>query len=253
MKLERVAIVFIIAVSIAAFIIGAFHMPAVPELQPITIEAPSAGAGLITQVGYMIISGLLAGFSPLLFLASLFLGILLFVYNQSRVSRYTRYYVIGAIVVFFAFQYRMTLPGGIESSLFGFRIMMILAILSLLLALVALEVSPRFASRAARNENVRVTYFIFIGALVALVIMLYGGGASMPAIAYAAATGHGLTELLIFNLCAMAPSVALFTALGRTRIRLNTRLANNRESILLIGTVILVLSLLAMELLSILS
>ena len=37
------------------------------------------------------------------------------------------------------------------------------------------------------------------------------------------------------------------------RIRLNTRLANNRESILLIGTIILVLSLLIVEVLSILS
>jgi hypothetical protein len=253
MKLERVAIVFIIAVSIAAFVIHAFHMPAVPQLQPITIEAPQAGAGLVTQVGYMIISGLLAGFSPLLFLASLFLGTLLFIYNKSRIPRYTRYYVIGAFVVFFAFEYRMTLPGGIESSLFGFQMMMVMAILSLLLALITLEISPGFASRAARNENVRVTYFIFIGALVALVIMLYGGGTSMPAIAYAASTGHGLTELLIYNLCAMVPSVALFSALGRTRIRLNTRLANNRESILLIGTVILVLSLLIVEVLSILS
>ena len=77
MKWERVAIVFIVAVSIAVFIIPAFHMPAVPQLQPIMlIEAPQAGAGLVTQAGYMIISGLLAGFSPLLFLASLFLGTL---------------------------------------------------------------------------------------------------------------------------------------------------------------------------------
>lgn len=253
MKWERVAIVFIVAISIAVFIITAFHMPAVPQMQPITIEAPQAGAGLVTQAGYMIISGLLAGFSPLLFLASLFLGTLMFVYNKSRVSRYTRYYVIGAFVIFFAFEYQMTLPGGVDDSLFGFQMMMIMAVLCLLLALLALEFSPAFASRAARNENIRVTYFIFIGALVALVIVLYGGGAGVPAIAYAASTGHALTELLIYNLCAMVPSVALFAVLSMNRIGLRTRLANNRESILLIGTIILVLSLLVVEVLSILS
>lgn len=253
LKWERVAIVFIVAVSIAAFVIPAFHMPAVPQLQPLMIDAPRPGAGLVTQTGYMMISGLLAGFSPLLFLASLFLGILLFAYNKSRIPQYTRYYVIGAFVIFFAFEYQMTLPDGIEPSLFGFQMMMIMAVLCLLLSLLALEFSPGFASRAARNESVRVTYFIFIGALVALLIVLYGGGANVPVIDYAASTGHGLTELLIYNLCAMAPSVALFAVLSMNRIRLHTRLANNRESILLIGTIILVLSLLVVEILSILS
>ncbi len=253
LKWERVAIVFIVVVSIATFVIPVFHMPAVPQLQPLTIDAPKSGTGIFTQTGYMIISGLLAGFSPLLFLASLFLGALLFVYNKSRIPRYTRYYIIGAFVIFFSFEYRTTLPGGVESSLFGFQMMMVMAVLCLLLSLLALEFSPGFAARAARNENVRVTYFIFIGALVALLIVLYAGGASAPAIAYAATTGHGLTELLIYNLCAMAPSVALFAVLSMNRIRLHTRLANNRESILLIGTIILVLSLLVVELLSILS
>jgi hypothetical protein len=95
-------------------------------------------------------------------------------------------------VIFFAFEYRMTLPGGIDTSLFGFQMMMIMGVLSLLLALVALEFSPDFAARAARSENVRITYFLFIGALVALAMVLYGGSASSPAVDFAASTGHGL-------------------------------------------------------------
>jgi hypothetical protein len=252
-KWERIAIVFVIAVSAATFLIPAFRMPDIPQAVPLTVQAPQADAGIAVQVGYMIVSGLLAGFSPLLFLASLFMGVLLFVYNKSRISRYARYYIVGALVIFFAFEYQMTMPGGIEPSLFGFQMMMILALLSLLLALLALEFSPGFAERAARNESVRVSYFIFIGALVALVIVLYGGGTTTPVIAYAASTGHGLIELLIYNLCAMVPSAALFAVLTMNRISLHTRLANNRESILLIGTIILVISVLVVEVVSLLS
>lgn len=253
MKLERIAIFFVIAVAVTASLILAIHMPAIPQLKPLTIEAPQPGQGYAVEIGYMIVSGLLAGFSPMLFLASLFLGVLLFVYNKSRILQYSKYYVIGAFAIFFAFEYRMTLPGGIDSSIFGFRMMMIMGVLSLLLALTALEFSPDFAARAARNENVRVTYFIFIGALVALVNVLYGNGAATPAVAFAAATGHSLSELLVYNLCAMIPSLALFVALSRNRISLHTKLANNRESILLIGTVILVISLLVIEVISLLS
>jgi hypothetical protein len=253
MKLERVAIVFIIAVSAAAFLIPAFHMPAIPQVKPLTIQAPQLGQGYAVEIGYMIVSGLLAGFSPLLFLASLFLGVLLFVYNKSRIPQYSRYYITGAFVIFFAFEYRMTLPGGIDSSLFGFQMMMVMGVLSLLLALVALEFSPDFAFRAARNENVRVTYFIFIGALVALAIVLYGGGAATPAVDFAASTGHGLSELLVYNLFAMVPSAALFTVLSMNRISMRTKLANNRESILLIGTIMLVISVLIVEVISLLS
>ncbi|HUL62271.1 MAG TPA: hypothetical protein VLT35_04345, partial [Methanocella sp.] len=86
------AIVFIVVASAAAFLIPAFHMPEIPRAELWTVQVPQADAGIVVQVGYMIISGLLAGFSPLLFLASLFMGLLLFVYNKSRVSRYTRYY-----------------------------------------------------------------------------------------------------------------------------------------------------------------
>jgi hypothetical protein len=252
-KLERVAIFFIIVVSAIAFLVPAFHMPAIPQVKPMTIEAPHLGQSITVEIGYMIISGLLAGFSPMLFLASLSIGVLLFIYNKSRIARYTRYYIIGAFVIFFAFEYQMTLPGGIDSSLFGFQMMMIMAVLSLLIALLALEFSPDFASRAARNENVRITYFIFIGALVALVIVLYGGGAATPAVDFAATTGHGLIELLIYNLCAMVPSALIFAVLSSNRISLHTKLANNRESILLIGTVILVISVLVIEVISILS
>jgi hypothetical protein len=253
MKWERVAIVFIIAVSAAAFLIPAIHMPAIPQVKPLTIETPQLGQGVAVEIGYMIVSGLLAGFSPLLFLASLFMGILLFAYNKSRIPQYARYYLIGAFVIFFAFEYRMTLPGGIDSSLFGFQMMMVMAVLSLLLALVALEFSPEFAARAARNENVRITYFIFIGGLVALVLVLYGGGATSPAIDYAASTGHGLIELLIYNLCVMLPSAVIFTVLSINRLSMHTKLANNRESILLIGTIILVISVFIVEVLSLLS
>jgi hypothetical protein len=253
MKWERVAIVFIIAVSAAAFLIPAIQMPDIPQVKPLTIEAPQLGQGVAVEIGYMIVSGLLAGFSPLLFLASLLMGLLLFAYNKSRIPQYTRYYIIGAFVIFFSFEYRMTLPGGIDSSLFGFQMMMIMAVLSLLLALVALEFSPEFAARAARNENVRITYFIFIGGLVALVLVLYGGGATSPAIDYAASTGHGLVELLVYNLCAMVPSAALFAVLSMNRLKLHTKLANNRESILLIGTIILVISVLIVEVISLLS
>ncbi len=250
MKWERVAIVFIVVASVAAFLIPAFHMPQIPRAELLTVQVPPADAGIGTQVGYMVVSGLLAGFSPLLFLASLFMGLLLFVYNKSRVSRYTRYYVIGAFVIFFAFEYQMTLPGGIEPSFFGFQMLMVLALLSLLLALMALEFSPGFAERAARNESVRVSYFVFIGALVALVIVLYGGGTTTPVIGYAATTGHGLIDLLVYNLCAMVPSGAIFVVLSMNRISLNTKLANNRESILLIGTIILVISVLIVEVFS---
>jgi hypothetical protein len=195
-------------------------MPAIPQVKPLTIQAPQLGQGIAVEIGYMIVSGLLAGFSPLLFLASLFLGALLFIYNKSRIPQYTRYYIIGAFVIFFAFEYRMTLPGGIDSSLFGFQMMMVMGVLSLLLA---------------------------------LVLVLYGGGATSPAIDYAASTGHGLVELLIYNLCAMVPSAAIFTVLSMNRLSLHTKLANNRESILLIGTIILVLSVLIVEVLSLLS
>ena len=251
-KWERVAIVFAIAVSLAALLIPAVHMPAVMRLQP-TLEAPEAGQSIAIEIGYMLASGLLAGFSPLLLLASAFLGLLLFLYNKSRIPKYTRYYIVGAFVIFFAFEYRMTLPGGIADSLFGFQVMMLMALLSMLLALVALEVSPGFAARAARSENVRITYFIFIGGLVALVIVLYAGGANTPAVAFAATTGHGLVELLLYNVCAMVPSAALFNVLGMNQLNVNTRLANNRESILLIGTVILMVSLLIIELISLLT
>jgi hypothetical protein len=247
MKLERVAIFFIIVASVVAFLIQAIHMPAIPQVKPLSIEAPQLGQGYAVEIGYMIISGLLAGFNPMLFLASIFLGVLLFVYNKSRILQYTKYYVIGAFVILFAFEYRMTLPGGIDSSIFGFQMMMVMGVLSLLLALVALEFSPDFASRAARNENVKVTYFIFLGAMVALVIVLYGGGAATPPVDYAALTGHGLSELLVYNICAMVPSVAVFMVLSRNRISLHTKLANNRESILLIGTIILVISVLIIE------
>lgn len=253
MKWERAAIVFIIALSAAAFLIPAFHMPSIPQVKPLTLEAPQLGQGYAIEIGYMIVSGLLAGFNPLLFLASLFLGLLLFVYNKSRVPQYSRYYLIGAFVIFFAFEYRMTLPGGIDSSIFGFQMMMIMGVLSLLLALVALEFSPDFAARAARRENVRITYFIFIGALVALAIVLYAGGATSPAIDFAASTGHGLSELLVYNLFAMLPSAAIFAVLSINRISMRTKLANNRESILLIGTIILVISVLIIEVISLLS
>jgi len=128
-----------------------------------------------------------------------------------------------------------------------------MGVLSLLLALVALEFSPDFAARAARSENVRVTYFIFIGALVALAMVLYGGSASTPAVDFAASSGHGLSELLVYNLCAMVPSGIVFAALSINRISLHTKLANNRESILLIGTIILVISVLIVEVISLLS
>jgi hypothetical protein len=128
-----------------------------------------------------------------------------------------------------------------------------MGVLSLLVALVVLEFSPDFASVVARNENVKITYFIFLGAVVALVIVLYAGGATVPAVAYAAATGHGLSELLVYNLCAMVPSVAVFAILSMNHIYLHTKLANNRESILLIGTIILVLSVLIIEVWSILA
>jgi hypothetical protein len=252
-KLQRIAIFFIIAISLTAFLIPAVRMPDIPRVAPPTIEMPQPGQGMAVEIGYMIISGLLAGFSPLLFLASLFLGILLFMYNKSRIPQYSRYYIIGAFVIFFTFQYRMTLPGGIESSLFGFQVLMIMGVISMLLALIALEFSPEFAARMARNESVRVTYFIFIGALIALVIVMYGDGATTPAVDFAASTGHGLSELLVYNLCAMVPSTSLFAILSMNRISMRTKLANNRESILLIGTIILVISLLVIEVISLLS
>jgi hypothetical protein len=51
----------------------------------------------------------------------------------------------------------------------------------------------------------------------------------------------------------MVPSVAVFMVLSRNRISLHTRLANNRESILLIGTIMLVISVVIIEVISLLS
>lgn len=252
-KLERIVIIIIIIMALAAFLITAFHMPQVPQVRPLSISAPGAEAGLIVEIGYMAVSGLLAGLSPLLLMASLCLGVLLFIYNKSRIPHYARYYITGAFVIFFAFEYQMTLPEGADASIFGFQIIMFMAIASILLAMIAQQLSPVVASRAAKNESVKATYFISLGALVALVIVLYGGGTRTPAIAYATASGDSLIALLIYNAFAMVPSALMFALLSMNRISLRTRLANNKESILLIGTILLVIAVLGVEIISILS
>jgi hypothetical protein len=250
---ERVAIFLIIAMALAVFLIPAFHVPqALLQARPASIAAPGAGASFSAEIGYMAVSGLLAGISPLFLLASLCLGVLLFIYNKSKIPRYARYYLIGAFAIFFAFEYQMSLPGGMEQGILGFQVIMFMAIASILLALIAQELSPGFAARAARNESVKVTYFMFLGALVALAILLYGGGASAPAIAYAAANGNSLASLLVYNAFVLLPSALGFALLSANRITLRTRLANNKESILLIGTITLIIAVLVLEIISIL-
>ena len=246
MKWERLAILFIILITLTVFLVPVIKMPPVPHA--ITVSAPAGETGAGITLAYLIISGLLAGISPLLVIASLFLGGLLFIYNKSRIPRYTRYYLVGIFAMFFTFQYDLTVPGAIESSIFNFRIMMLMAIASILLAIVAQEFSPGFARRAAKNETIKVTFFIFVGALVALAILLYGGGSASPVIGFALNSSYStIFLLLIYNAFTILPSVILFVVLGSVGVSIRTRLANDKETVLLIGTIFLLISLLTLE------
>lgn len=245
MKWERLAILLIIIVTLSVSVYPIVHMPRVPHT--ITVNAPDGDIDLGTTVAYLAISGLLAGISPLLAIASLILGGLLFIYNKSRIPRYSKYYLVGVFAMFFTFEYDMTTPGGIESSIFNFTVMMLMAVVTILIALVAQEFSPGFAERASKNETVKITFFIFIGAIVALSILLYGGGAATPVIGFAVATGHSTISLLAYNLFAMLPSLIVFVVLSSVGVNLRTRLANNKESIMLIGTILLFVCMLIIE------
>lgn len=251
MKWERIAILLIIIVTLTVFLVPVVRMPSVPHA--ITVNAPAGDQSIGTTVAYLIISGLLAGISPLLVIASLFLGGLLFIYNKSRIPKYSKYYLVGVFAMFYTFQYAMTVPGGIESSIFNFQVMMLMAIVTILLTLVAQEFSPGFARSAAKNETVKITFFIFLGALVALAIMMYGGGASSPVIGFAAVSGHNTVSLIVYNVFTILPSIILFTILSSFGLSLRTRLANDKETIMLIGTIFLLISLLALEVVSLLT
>ena len=252
MKWERLAILLIIIVTLTVFLVPAVHVPPVPHA--LTVNAPAGETGTSTLVAYLVISGLLAGISPLLVMASLCLGGLLFIYNQSRIPRYTKYYLVGVFAMFLTFQYDLTIPGAIESSIFNFRIMMLMAIVTILLTIVAQEFSPGFARRAAKNETVKVTFFIFTGALVALAILMYGGGSSSPVIGFAEQSKYStVLLLLIYNVFTILPSVILFVVLSSVRLSLRTRLANDKETLMLIGIVFLFVTLLALELVTLLT
>lgn len=248
MKRRRITTLIIVTITLAVFILPLIRMPVVPQV--FSLNAPGPDSGTFVEVTYLAVSGLLTGASPLFILASMFLGILLFVYNQSRVRHYTKYYLLGAFVLFYAFESQMIAPGGIEASFLTFRMIIIMAIVTILIAVLAQEISPGFAVQAAKNEYVKITYFIIIGALVALIILMYGGGASLSVLSYAAVTGSYKYSLLIYNLFAMIPSFILFFGLGNVRSGIATRFANDKEKILLVGTVLLFITMLVIEVIS---
>ena len=251
MKWERLAIILIVLVTLTVFLVPVVHMPKVPHAM--TVDAPVGETSTWITVSYLVLSGLLAGISPLLFLATLFMGGLLFIYNKSRIPRYSKYYLVGVFAMFFTFQFDMTVPGGIESSLFNFQVMMMMAIVSILLALLAQEFSPGFAQRAAKNETVKITFFIFVGALVALIILMYGDGSASPVVGFAATSGHSTISLMVYNLFALLPSFIIFTVLSSVGFHLHTRWSNDKETIMIIGIVILFVVMLAIEVVTILT
>ena len=248
MKWERIAIIIIAIVTMTVFLVPIVHMPSMPHT--LTMNAPAANADIFEELFYLAMSGLLAGLNPLLILASLALGGLLFIYNKSRIPSYTKYYLAGIFIMFFTFEYNATMPTGIETSRFNFTIMMLMAVASILIALLAQEFSPGFARSASRNETVKITFFIFIGALVALTILLYGDILSSPIVGY---VGHNILSLLIYNIFVILPSLAIFTLLSNIKYSLRTPLANNKESIMLLGTIMLFISMLVLEVYSLLT
>ena len=96
----------------------------------------------------------------------------------------------------------------------------------------------------------KITFFIFIGALVALTILLYGDILSSPIVSY---VGHNILSLLIYNIFVILPSLAIFTLLSNIKYSLRTPLANNKESIMLLGTIMLFISMLVLEVYSLLT
>ncbi|HMK47085.1 MAG TPA: hypothetical protein VK436_10710 [Methanocella sp.] len=250
MKWERLAIIILVIITMTVFLVPIVHMPSVPNTM--TVNAPAANADIFSELYYLTISGLLAGLNPLLILASLILVGLLFVYNKSRIPGYTKYYLAGIFIMFFTFEYNRTLPGGIEVGTSNFIIMMLMAVASILIALLAQEFSPGFARSASRNETVKITFFIFIGALVALDILLYGNSLLSPVVGYAAESGHSALSLLMYNLFVILPSFAIFTLISNIKYSLHTPLANNKESIMLLGTIMLFISMLVLEIYSLL-
>lgn len=165
-------------------------------------------------------------------------------------AQYARYYIIGAFLILFTFEYEMSLPERFDPNLTIFKFIMALAMISILLGLVIQELWPSVARQIRNGNTVKAIYFIFIGVLVATITLVYTGGAVPPAVSFAYSADNVLISLFVYNIFTMAPSLLLLALPGSRNMYTYIGRYVNREAAVLIGTSILVLSVLTLELIS---
>lgn len=241
-------IFFLAALMAASFIIISLHPPSGGHiLWAWTVDAPGYDSGPFDEVVYLALSGLASGINPVLMIASISLGLLLFAYNRNKVSQYSVYYLMGAFLIFFTFEYEYASPAGLDDSLLMFKVIMAMAMGSILLAFVSQSLIPGLARQASSSSTLKITYFMFLGALVSLLTLLYAGGASHPAVAYANGSAYRIFSLMVYNMFLMAPSALFMVMLSMKNLNWRLGSSMNRESVLFAGAVILVLSIITLE------